>query len=348
MSHLRAGVVGCGARGAWSVARIRDHGQCEVVAACDPDPAAREHLRTELGVGILCEDHEQLLQTGVDFVVLASPPGLHLEQVLAAAAQGVHCLLHAPMARNGSEAAAMVAAADRGGVRLGVLVPGQGDPMLDELRQMITDDFLGAPVLAHCMHGDDRAMRNPAPAGHWRRDPALAGGNAFLQLAAEEIHLAAWLLGRDATAVGAQASMGFTAQPQDTAAATAVLRGGALLTVATSHLCRGRAFMVHGTDGAALVGIDRLLLRGRKRWPGPLLPYPQPFAMTSILRAEAEPAAAAQAAALEPHARFARWIDDRDGFPCPAEQGLQDMLVLDALGRAMRSGATEPVTPGPG
>jgi hypothetical protein len=42
-----------------------------------------------------------------------------------------------------------------------------------------------------------------------------------------------------------------------------------------------------------------------------------------------------------PGSSFARWLDDLDGFPCPAEQALLDMRTVDAMQRALVSGATE-------
>jgi predicted dehydrogenase len=100
--------------------------------------------------------------------------------------------------------------------------------------------------------------------------------------------------------------------------------------------------MVHGTDGAALVASDRVLLRGRQVWPGPLLPYGGTGELTAIPR---ERSATWKRLSLEAelHGRFARWVDDLDGFPCPGEQALLDLRAIDALARAAKSGQREPV-----
>src|SRR5262245_44016142 len=63
----------------------------------------------------------QLRRADIDLVILATPPRAHLEQVQAAAAAGKHVLVEKPFANSSAEADAMVAAADAGGIRLGVV-----------------------------------------------------------------------------------------------------------------------------------------------------------------------------------------------------------------------------------
>jgi predicted dehydrogenase len=341
LTHLRVGLSGCGRRGALAIASVRTHQHCDIVALHDPDPAALQRLGDDAGVATRAQDFAALLGTGIDFVVLAGPCGDRLGQVEAAAAQGVHCLLHAPMAPDAATAAAMVAACEQTGVRLGVAVPEQADPALDQLRQMLAADWLGTPVLVTALLADDTALQSPPPPGHWRRDPARAGSGALLQLGAGLVHLTSWLVARAPLQVTAQAAKGFTALAQDGAVATVLLRGGALCTLAGSHLARGQALLIHGTDGAAHLLPDRLSLRGRKEWHGDVFAYPAAGEDLTLLRGDL--AAVPGAADFELHGRFARWIDDRDDFPCPGDQAVLDMRLFDALGRALASGRIEPV-----
>lgn len=343
VSYLRAGLSGCGTRGTRAVEQIRTHAHCDVVALHDPDPHALERLGDAANVDRRATDFDALLQTGVDFVVLAGPCGDRRQQVERAADAGVHVLLHAPMAPDAATANAMVAACERGGVRLGVVVPHQGDPVLEQIRQMIADDWLGGPVLVEALVGEDRALRQPPPPGHWLREPARGGHGALLQLAAPQVHLATWLTGRAAIAVTAQSSRGFSVLPEDAAVGTAVLRGGAMCTFAASHLTRGAAFAIYGTDGGVRLATDRIWLRGRREFSGPVFEYLEPGDEATLLRADIQEAIADLAPDAELHGRFARWLDDLDDFPCPGEQGALDMKLLDAWRRAAASGRTEAV-----
>ena len=88
-----------------------------------------------------------------------------LPQVQAAAEQGVHCLLHAPMAPDTATAQAMVACCEQAGVKLGVVVPAQADPRFDELRRLVREDFFGALVLVQATSAEDTVLQSPPQIG---------------------------------------------------------------------------------------------------------------------------------------------------------------------------------------
>jgi len=342
VSYLRAGLSGCGERGAWVVEQVRRHGHCDVVALHDPDPRALQGLSEDTGID-RCATFDDLLHTGIDFVILASPPGAHGDQVEQAAAQGVHCLVQAPLCEQAAAASRLVAICEQAGVKLGVVVPEQGDPVLEEVRQLLAYDFIGGVVLVQSTSADDRLLRHPPGPRDWRRDPALTGEGALLQLAVPHVHLLSWLIGNMPLRVTAQASSGFTAMAEDAAVATVQLRGGVLCTFAASHLARGNQFAVHGTDGEIVLFEDRLVLRGRKQWHGELFDYQQPGELQIIGRSGLDQAAAAAVPAFELHGRFARWLDDTDDFPCTGEQAALDLRLLDAWRRSVLSGQVETV-----
>ncbi len=343
MTGLRLGLSGCGRRGAEVVAAVRTHGECEVAALHDPDAAARDRLAASAGIPIATAEFDRLLATGVDFVVLTGPCGDRLPQVEAAAAQGAHCLLHAPMAVDAAIAARMVAACDAAGVKLGVAVPAQADPTFEQLRRMIADDWLGAPIMVASLVGDDAAMRSPAPDGHWRRDPHRTGEGPLLQLATEHLHLATWLCERQPTRATGVASAGFTQLSADSAAAALLLRGGVVCTFAASHLCSGSALAIHGTDGAIRIAQDRLWLHGRKTFAGEMFDYHTPHAELLLPVGIGRDSDVEQWNRCELHGRFARWIDDCDDFPCPGEQAAQDLRAFDAVRAAIARNDGEPV-----
>jgi predicted dehydrogenase len=342
VTTLRAGLSGCGALGRRIVQQVRTHAHCDIVALHDPDELALARLGNETGIQTRTTSFDALLATGVDFVVLAGPPAARLPQVQAAADQAVHVLLHAPMANDLASGEAMIAAVEAAGVRLGVAVPGQDDPVLEQVRRMLTADWLGGAVCVQGIHGEDDLLVQPPQAN----DPRLlrrGASHPLLLLAAHHVHLTSWLLGRRAVAVTAQTTQGFLPLPQDGACATAVLRGNVLCTFLASHLCRARAFAVHGTDGGIRLAGDRIWLCGRSAFQGDVFDYPEPAAELSLARSDLANAILALAPERELHGRFAKWIDDCDDFPCQAEQALADLRVLDAMVRAAASGQRETV-----
>lgn len=318
------------------------HEHVDIVAAHDPDPRALAALQARTGIGFTTAQFAELLGSGIDFVVLAGPPGARLEQVRQAAEQNVHCLLHAPFANDLASAEAMVDACARAEVRLGVAVPGHADPVLEQVRRMIAANWLGGVTAVQCMSGSDDLLVRPPEAD----DPRLQADAAldpFVALAGESVHLAAWLSGRPTLRVAAQSVQGFLPLPADGGAATAVLRGNVLCTFLASRLCRVRMLAVHGTDGGARLAGDRIWLFGQNEFRGDVFDYTQPGHEQVHSRAELAEPLAARLPGCELHGRFARWIDDCDDFPCTGEQALEDQRVLDAMQRAAASGRVETV-----
>ncbi len=306
------------------------------------DPATVQAMRDRTGIGLGTSDFAALLATGIDFVVLAGPLGARLAQVRAAAEQAVHCLVYAPMAADLETATAMAAACDKAQVKLGVAVPGQDDPVLDQVRCMIAADWLGGLVCVQGILGDDELLRRPPAPDN---SPCLdaTGHHPFLALMSQHIHLASWLCGRSAVAVTAQTTRGFLSQAHDGGVATAVLRGNVLCTFTVSRLTRVRAIAIHGTDGGVRIAGDRVWLCGRKEYSGDVFDYVVPDREQSFTREDLTAALDALTPTFELHGRFARWIDDCDDFPCPAEQSLLDLRVADAMARAAESGRAETV-----
>jgi predicted dehydrogenase len=340
---LRAGLSGCGAVGLRAVAQIRTHQQCDVVALHDPAPAALQRAGERTGIGIRTADFAQLLQSGIDFVILAGPCGVRLEQVRRAADQGVHCLLHAPMAPDAATADAMVALCDKAQVKLGVAVTGHEDPVLEQVRRMVAADWLGGPVCVQGIWADDDLLTSPPQPGDWRTQPELAGGHPMLRTAAHHVHLATWLTGRTAVRVTAQSASGFLPLSADGTVATALLRGNVLCTFVASHLTRARVFAIHGTDGGVRLAGDRIWLCGHTEYRGEVFDYLRAGEEQVLTRLELRSALEAAAPTSELHGRFVQWIDDCDDFPCPGEQAALDLRVLDAIARAAASGRTETV-----
>lgn len=340
---MRAGLSGCGVRGAQVLQLVRSHQDCTILALHDVDAAAVATLGNAAAIRSRHTDFQAFLQTGIDFVVLAGPCGDRLAQVTAAAEQGVHCLLHAPMAPSAAMAQAMVKTCERNGVKLGVAVMSQADPVFDDLRRALVDDFIGAIVLVHATSAFDQVLRVPPPTGHWQRDPLRSGRGALRQLGSEALHLIHWLCGRAMLSTTAQSTRGFTAMDEDSSVATFTMRGGGLCTFASSHLTTGNMLTLHGTDGAMIVTGDRISLRGRSELRESMFDYTSPSAEQSWSRAELLPECLTQLPRLELHGRFARWIDDLDDFPCPGDLASADLQVFEAIDSTLLDNHSKPI-----
>lgn len=332
MTSLRGGWSGCTPAAVAAVRQVHSGEHCDIVAAHDADAAALAGFRAAAGVGAAAASFDQLLGSGIDFVVLAGPTSTRLAQVQAAAAQGVHCLCMAPFADDVAVAAAMADVCDQAQVKLGVLVPQFGDPLFDQMRRMIAADWLGGIVSVLSVTGDDERLRGGADVTH----------HPFVARASSHVHLVSWLVGRPALRVTAQTTRGF-GRGDDTGVATVVLRGNVACTFSASHVTRADLLAFYGTDGRMHVAGERVWLLGHSEFRGPVFDYLVPGHEQILTRSELEPRLRALEPAAEPIGRFARWIEDTDDFPCPAEQAVADLRVVDAMLRAAASGRTEAV-----
>lgn len=332
MTSLRAGISGCSPASLELVQRARLHEDCEVVAVHDDDEAKARAFAAEARLGFATADFAALLGSGIDFVVLTGPHPTRQARIEAAAAQSAHVLVASPLAPDLATARAIVRTCEAAEVRLGVMVPEFADPIFEQLRRMISHDWLGGVVAVQGILGDDAALRGSDPDSY----------HPFVELASRQLQLTRWLTSRRAVSVTAQTTRTF-GRHDDGGAATVVLRGGIPGTFAVSHATTVRAFAIHGTDGGIRVAGDRLWLRGRREFRGEIFAYTHPGQELALSRAELQPELTAHAPAAELIGRFARWLDERDDYPCPGDEALADFAVVDAMLRAARSQRTEAI-----
>jgi predicted dehydrogenase len=104
------------------------------------------------------DDYAQLLHTDLlDAVTLCLPHSLHAPAAISAARAGLHVLVEKPLATTLREADAMIAAADRAGIRLLVAETARFNAATQQAAALIQDDALGDLFLVrisreHQMH----------------------------------------------------------------------------------------------------------------------------------------------------------------------------------------------------
>ncbi len=331
MITLRVGVSGAGPRGLGVIQDVGWHTACDVVAVHDDVPGTAKRLADGSQLGYATESFEKLLAYGIDFVVLTGPLEDRLAQVKLASEQSVPCLVHAPVAPDLKTLQEMHAICTEHDVRLGVFVRGQADPVVEQLRRMIAADWLGGVVCVQSITGDDELLRTGS---------VTHGGDPFVALASEHVHITSWLTSRQATSVTAQTMRSFAPNFDDGGAATVVLRGNLPCTYITSRLTRANAFAIHGTDGGVRIAGDRIWLTGQRPFQGHVFDYETPGIEQVLSRRDLQNAISAHRAASELHGRFARWLEDTDDYPCPIEQAIIDFETVDAMTRAAREGRT--------
>lgn len=117
--RIKIGLIGAGGRGAWIASLFKQHGGYEFHAVADYFPQVAEKTGTALGVdksrcfsGL--SGFRKVIESGVDAVVLQTPPYFFPEHATAAVAAGLHVFMAKPVAVDVPGCLAIEAAAEEG------------------------------------------------------------------------------------------------------------------------------------------------------------------------------------------------------------------------------------------
>jgi UDP-N-acetyl-2-amino-2-deoxyglucuronate dehydrogenase len=272
----------------------------------------------------------------MEMVVIGSPSGLHAEQGIAAARAGLHVLTEKPIDISTARADALIAAADKADVRLGVIFQDRFKPDLQRMKKLLDAGILGKPIL-----GEARVKWWRPPeyyaGSKWRGTLALDGG-ALINQGVHTVDLLIWLWG-DATAVQAKMSTSLhKIEAEDTLVALLEFANGAIGTlIATTSVFPGypRRVELSGSEGTLAIEQD-LLVRADLHKPDPSLIHNQPGDQDVRAASAAVNDIRGHQAALED---FLRAIRDHSRPACNGREARRSLALVEAIYAAARSGA---------
>lgn len=222
---IGVGVIGSGFMGStWSRVTASQVPEARLVAIGGGRGAPA--LAAELSIEQL-DLAAQLVRPDIGLLILATPPEAHPEQVRAAAAAGKHVLVEKPFANSVVDAEAMVAAADAGGIRLGVVSQHRFRAAPTVARRLIDEGRIG----------DIRMVRVFGPGVGW--DIPLDSWNSdaanvtpYFDWGAHACDVVRWLTGSEPVlAFGQYASYGNPGPVGQSAMASYTMANGVLVQV---------------------------------------------------------------------------------------------------------------------
>jgi predicted dehydrogenase len=298
------------------------------------DPQRIQQVGADLPEARTVPDLDAALDAGPDLIVLASPSGVHAEQVLACVAAGVPLVVDKPLAVQGPQAGELVRAAAVAGVPLTVFQNRRWDGENLTLAALLRSGALGE------VHRFERRWERwrPVPKERWReRAPWQQGGGILLDLHTHLVDAAVHLFG-PVRQVYAEVAARTTPAEDDAFLAVRHAGGvsshlGASSVVGapgprTRVLGSAAAYVVttFEAESAAFGGFEDLpghcgwLVRGQEREPVPASPGGHGDFYPAVRAALAEPDPARQQAAMP--------VDPGDA-----------VHVLDVIDAARRSAA---------
>lgn len=209
--RIRVGVIGAGA---WATtvqlpALVADPG-VELVVVNRRDGDLARTIAARFGAAHWTTEWQEAIALGLDAVVVASPAGVHRNQVVSALESGAHVLCEKPFATRSADAWAMADAARRTGRTLCVAFGWNHMPLIQEARRLLDAGPIGrieSVVLSInvatrelLLHGStyNSAVSGISPRAETFIDPALSGGGTAPVTMSHAFGLALFLTRLDA------------------------------------------------------------------------------------------------------------------------------------------------------
>jgi predicted dehydrogenase len=256
----RVGFLGVGWIGRHRMEAMLATGAVEAAAIADPSAEAADAALALAAGATRADTLDELLDQGLDGLVIATPSALHAAQAIRALERGVAVFCQKPLGRNAAETRAVVEAARRADRLLGVDLSYRFTAGMQRIRDLVRSGALGrvfaADLVFHNAYGPDKA---------WFYDPALSGGGCVIDLGVHLVDLALWVLDfpevaqvASSLSAGGEPLNGRTERVEDYAAATLELADGTVVRLACSwrlHLGRDAEISAafHGAAGGAVM-----------------------------------------------------------------------------------------------
>jgi predicted dehydrogenase len=161
----------------------------EIKVIADPAPEAARQAAENIPGAAVVGSLAELLEAGVDGVVIATPSAQHAKHALAALERGVAVFCQKPLGRDENETRRIIAAARKADCLLGVDLSYRYLSQVEKIRELIRQGELGeiylADLIFHNAYGPDKP---------WFYDRSLSGGGCVIDLGIHLVDLALWNL----------------------------------------------------------------------------------------------------------------------------------------------------------
>ena len=335
------GLIGGGSITDTHARAVRGIAGVEVAAIYGSNASKVNALSREHGGTPYLDFEAFLAHRPMDMVAIGSPSGLHAAQGIAAAQRGLHVLTEKPIDVSSRRADDLIEAADRAGVKLGVMFQDRVKPGIRELREWISAGVVGRPLLADAKV---KWYRPPEyySGSRWRGTLVLDGGGALINQAVHTVDLLLWLLG-DVVRVQARTATALHAiEAEDTAIAVLEFANGALGVIqATTAAYPGypRRVEITGTEGTVILEQDRILTANLRNPPS-LASAGAPDTNQSASSAVVSDARGHQALFED----FLQAIERNATPVCDGREGRRSIALVEAIYSAARTGGTVSVS----
>ena len=320
---LDAAIIGMGRWGQTLVDSVQNRNDAGIhfVAGCTGRPERAAEWAARQGIRILPDFAAVLADPQVKAVVIASPHGMHAQQVIAAARAGKHVFVEKPFTMTKASAEAAVAACRAAGVVMALGHNRRFLPAVAEMKAMLADGRLG--TLLHV----EGQFSGPGAAGYkpgmWRANRAESPLGGMGGMGIHMVDMFINLAGRIAEVTVQSHARVLDNGLDDTTAGLFRFESGATANFATLALApRFWRVGLFGTEAWAVLHGHECLVTCRRD----STPQEQTFPATDIEAAELT--------------AFAIAASGGAPYPLPPEEAIHGVAVYEAMIGAAASGST--------
>jgi len=191
---IKIAIVGCGRISKShfeSIEKYQD--QIDLISVCDINQKTLSEHKSKYKVNGYLELKDMLKNENLNLVVICTPSGIHAEQTILCAKNGIHVMTEKPMAVSFEDGKSMIKACENSGVKLFVVKQNRKNPTLQLLKKAITEKRFGKIHMVHLNVFWNRSQEYYDQAD-WRGTLRLDGG-AFMNQASHYVDLLQWLVG---------------------------------------------------------------------------------------------------------------------------------------------------------
>ena len=255
MSKVKTAIVGCG-----KVAHLHAKGlinaeHSEFTAAYSRTMQKAESFAAQYQVKPYDDLTKMIRNEGIEVMVICTPHPYHAKPVIEGARLGVHSLIEKPMASSLEDCDAMLEAADKYGVTLGVVSQRRFYEPVKRMRSAIDEGKIGSPALGNViMYGwrDKEYYESDAWRGTWDQE----GGGVLVNQSPHQLDLFQWFMGEIEEVYGLWRNLNHPyIEVEDTALAIVKFKNNAIGNILVSNSQKPGIYgkvHINGTNGATI------------------------------------------------------------------------------------------------
>lgn len=210
----------------------------------------------EMGCAWCTALEDVLGRDDVDVVLVMTPSGLHASIGVEALRAGKHVVTTKPMDVSTKACDELIAAADAGGLLLGVDYQSRYVDNNYRVAEALKQGLLGKPILGEVRFKWFRSQEYFEHGGGWRGTWAMDGGGSLANQGSHLIDLLLWFMGMPKTVYGETAIMNHDIETEDIGQAILNFESGAkggILGTTTFPASPYFSAEVHGSEGGVLL-----------------------------------------------------------------------------------------------